>query len=217
MLNIWHLAYQTPKTKLHQIFQISKLIGMEIQYTLKYEIVRTNMPEIFILILFTLSLSLSLSHSHTDLTTLTTMPRRRALCHPPCHATPLSLPYHPPCHATELAVPSTMPHHAVMPSEPPTIGSLSIGLQWWVLLLGLFDLGWVLRFVNVEGCGLVVAMVLWLWRQFGGCGGDYWVVMVVIFWVVLCVYVCFFIYFLFKGGVGGCGFVPVVAVDLLWV
>ena len=145
------------------------------------------------------------------------MPRRRALCHPPCHATPLSLPYHPPCHATELAVPSTMPHHAVMPSEPPTIGSLLIGLQWWVLLLGLFDLGWVLRFVNVEGCGLVVAMVLWLWRQFGGCGGDYWVVMVVIFWVVLCVYVCFFIYFLFKGGVGGCGFVPVVAVDLLWV
>ena len=63
MLNIWHLAYQTPKTKLHQIFQISKLIGMEIQYTLKYEIVRTNMPEIFILILFTLSLSLSLSLS----------------------------------------------------------------------------------------------------------------------------------------------------------
>ena len=49
----------------------------------------------------------------------------------------------------------------------------------------------------MEGCGLVVAMVLWLWRQFGGCGGDYWVVMVVIFWVVLCVYVCFFIYFLF--------------------
>ena len=66
----------------------------------------------------------------------------------------------------------------------------------------------------MEGCGLVVAMVLWLWRQFGGCGGDYWVV---IFWVVLCVYVCFFIYLLFKGGVGGCGFVPVVAVDLLWV
>ena len=42
----------------------------------------------------------------------------------------------------------TMPHHAaehVVPSttssEPPTIGLLSIGLQWWVLLLGLFDLG----------------------------------------------------------------------------
>ena len=34
------------------------------------------------------------------------------------------------------------------------------------------------------GCGLVVAVVLWLWRQFGGCGGDYWVVVVVIFWVV---------------------------------
>ena len=51
--------------------------------------------------------------------------------------------------------------------------------------MGLFDLGWVLRFVNVVGCGLVVVVVLWLWRQFGGCGGDYWVVMVVIFWVVL--------------------------------
>ena len=25
--------------------------------------------------------------------------------------------------------------------------------------MGLFDLGWVLRFVNVVGCGLVVAMV----------------------------------------------------------
>ena len=35
------------------------------------------------------------------------------------------------------------------------------------------------------GCGLVVAVVLWLWRQFGGCGGDYWVVVVVIFWVVV--------------------------------
>ena len=32
------------------------------------------------------------------------------------------------------------------------------------------------------GCGLVVTMVLWLRRQFGGCGGDYWVV---IFWVVV--------------------------------
>ena len=35
------------------------------------------------------------------------------------------------------------------------------------------------------GCGLVVAVVLWLWQQFGGCGGDYWVVVVVIFWVVV--------------------------------
>ena len=35
------------------------------------------------------------------------------------------------------------------------------------------------------GCGLIVAVVLWLWRQFGGCGGDYWVVVVVIFWVVV--------------------------------
>ena len=23
------------------------------------------------------------------------------------------------------------------------------------------------------GCGLVVAMVLWLWQQFGGCGGYF--------------------------------------------
>ena len=51
--------------------------------------------------------------------------------------------------------------------------------------MGLFDLGWVLRFMNVVGCGLVVAVVLWLWRQFSGCGGDYWVVVVVIFWVVV--------------------------------
>ena len=35
------------------------------------------------------------------------------------------------------------------------------------------------------GCRLVVAVVLWLWQQFGGCGGDYWVVVVVIFWVVV--------------------------------
>ena len=44
------------------------------------------------------------------------------------------------------------------------------------------------------GCGLVVAVVLWLWRQFGGCGGDYWVVVMVIFWVV--VEFLFFIFFL---------------------
>ena len=35
------------------------------------------------------------------------------------------------------------------------------------------------------GCGLVVAVVLWLWRQFSGCGGDYWVAVVVFFWVVV--------------------------------
>ena len=46
----------------------------------------------------------------------------------------------------------------------------------------MFDLGWVSRFVNVVACGLVVAVVLWLWQQFGG---DYWVVVVVIFWVVV--------------------------------
>ena len=51
--------------------------------------------------------------------------------------------------------------------------------------MGLFNLGWVLGFVNVVGCGLVVAVVLWLWLQFGGCGGYYWVVMVVIFWVAV--------------------------------
>ena len=45
------------------------------------------------------------------------------------------------------------------------------------------------------GCGLVVAVVLWLWRQFGGCGGDHWVVVVVIFWVV----VDFFFFFFFSG------------------
>ena len=44
------------------------------------------------------------------------------------------------------------------------------------------------------GCGLVVTMVLWLRRQFGGCGGDYWVV---IFWVV----VDFFFFFQGGGGV----------------
>ena len=38
------------------------------------------------------------------------------------------------------------------------------------------------------GCGLVVAVVLWLWRQFGG---DYWVVVVVIFWVVVGVFFFF--------------------------
>ena len=40
-----------------------------------------------------------------------------------------------PRHTAEHVVPSTTS------SEPPTIGFLSIGLQWWVLLLGLFDLG----------------------------------------------------------------------------
>ena len=39
-----------------------------------------------------------------------------------------------PLHAAELVVPSTTS------LEPPTIGFLLIGLQWWVLPLGLFDL-----------------------------------------------------------------------------
>ena len=46
-----------------------------------------------------------------------------------------------------------------------------VDLAAWAV--SLFDLGWVLRFVNVVGYGLVVVVVLWLWRQFGGCGGDY--------------------------------------------
>ena len=51
------------------------------------------------------------------------------------------------------------------------------------------------------GCRLVVTVVLWLWRQFGGCGGDYWVVVVVIFWVVVDF---FFFFFLWLGC--GCGY-----------
>ena len=38
------------------------------------------------------------------------------------------------------------------------------------------------------GCGLVVAVVLWLWRQFGGCGDGYWVVVVLfvgLLWIFL--------------------------------
>ena len=58
--------------------------------------------------------------------------------------------------------------------------------------MGLFDLGWVLRFVNVVGYGLVVAMVLWLWRQFGGYGGDYWVVVDFFFFFWLCFFFFFF-------------------------
>ena len=50
------------------------------------------------------------------------------------------------------------------------------------------------------GCGLVVAMVLWLWRQFGGCSGDYWVIVVAIFWVVVDFFFpgCFIFIFIFK-------------------
>ena len=83
------------------------------------------------------------------------------------------------------------------------------------------------------GCGSVVTMVLWLRRQFGVCGGDYWVV---IFWVVVDfffkVVVVFPIWYFFKVGVsdlvlvgygfffflncilgcGGCGVCVVVAV-----
>ena len=48
-----------------------------------------------------------------------------------------------------------------------------------VVVVGLFDLGWVLRFVNVVGCGFFFQL-------------------------------CFFL-----GGVGECGFVPVVAVSVV--
>ena len=47
------------------------------------------------------------------------------------------------------------------------------------------------------GCRLVMAVVLWLWRQFGGCGGDHWVVVVVIFWVVVDFFFFFWLCFLF--------------------
>ena len=41
------------------------------------------------------------------------------------------------------------------------------------------------------GYGFVVAMVLWLWRQFGGYGGDYWV-FVDFFFFSGCVFFFFF-------------------------
>ena len=75
----------------------------------------------------------------------------------------------------------TMPHHAaehVVPSttssEPPTIGLLSIGLQWWVLLLGLFDLGYEFVWFAVP-ISLVFFFFFLRWRWWmwvcagGGC------------------------------------------------
>ena len=52
----------------------------------------------------------------------------------------------------------------------------------------MFDLGWVLRFVNVVACGLVVAVVLRLWWQFGGCGGC----AVGLLWIYIYIYIYFF-------------------------
>ena len=157
---LWHLAYQTPKTNLHQVFQIKKILAWDYS-TL------SNMRQcghqcqkkkfclfIYFFSLLTTHIFLSVWFSHRPLYSSFT-------------TTPISPRHWPPCHATKLAVPSTTS------SEPPIIGSLSISLQWWVLLLGLFDLGWVLRFGNEVGCGLVMAVVLWLWRQFGGCGGYF--------------------------------------------
>ena len=147
---------------------------------------------IYFFSLLTTHIFLSVWFSHRPLySSFTTTPISQ-------HRTDLTMPYHAAelrtittlCYITELRTITTPRHTAKLAvpsttsSKPPTIGSLSIGLKWWVLLLGLFDLGWVLRFVNVVGCGLVVAMVLWLWRQLGGCGDDYWLVVVVIFWVV---------------------------------
>ena len=148
MLNIWHLAYQTPKTKLHQIFQISKLIGMEIQYTLKYEIVRTNMPGIFILILFTLSLIATLISPHwppchvVELCAIHhAMPRHWA-CRTIHHATPPSLLCHPPCHT----MPSCHQNH-----PPLDLSQLAYngGFCFWVCLI--WDGFWG----------------LWMWRVVG--------------------------------------------------
>ena len=79
-----------------------------------------------------------------------------------------------PRHAVEHVVPSTTS------SEPPTIRFLSIGLQWWVLLLGLFDLGcgfvWfgcVFCCADLSGFFFFCFFLRWRWWMWvcasGGC------------------------------------------------
>ena len=84
-----------------------------------------------------------------------------------------------PRHAAEHVVPSTTS------SKPPTIRFLLIGLQWWVFLLGLFDLG----------CGFVWFGCVFCRANLSGC-----------VWCGFCFWVClicranlsvFFIFFLF--------------------
>ena len=65
------------------------------------------------------------------------------------------------------------------------------------------------------GCRLVMAVVLWLWQQFGGCGGDHWVVVVVIFWVVVDFFFFLVVFFIFYFKVPLVDVVPVVDVGVV--
>ena len=70
-----------------------------------------------------------------------------------------------PRHTAEHVVPSTTS------SEPPTIGFLSIGLQWWVLLLGLFDLGCGFVWFGCVFCHVDLSSCVW-------CGFCFWVCLI---------------------------------------
>ena len=84
-----------------------------------------------------------------------------------------------------ITTPRRAPEHVVLSttsSKPPTIGFLSIGLQWWILLLGLFDLG----------CGFVWFGCVFCRADLSGC---VWFAMPI--YLVVCLFVCFFFFFFF--------------------
>ena len=87
MSNIWHTWWECSKNK-----NAKKIYSYFIYF---FSLLPTH-----------LSLSLSHTHSNADLTTLTTMPRCRASCHPPRHATP----HHRACRAIHHTTPC---YHAI--------------------------------------------------------------------------------------------------------
>ena len=99
MPNIWYLTHQKPT--FIRYFK-SQNFCMRLQYTLKYEMVRTKMP-----ISPQWPARSTIEFRAICHAALPSLP-----CHPPCHTTLPSLPCHPPRHVT----PSTLPCH---PPPPP--------------------------------------------------------------------------------------------------
>ena len=74
-----HLTFNTPNTKNQLLSNISNLIrfGMELQYALKYESVRTRMPKFYMLIFYSLFLSLLPTYL-SSMTTTSESPKARS-------------------------------------------------------------------------------------------------------------------------------------------
>ena len=174
MSNIWHLAQQTPKINPHQVFQISKILAWNystISNVRQYGHQCQNFFCLFhLLLLFSpntyLSLSvcntyLSLSPSGSLITLSIPFSPHHAVLTAPLTTTPrCQASYHhtPPSFRT-VTTSCYPPRHRIFLNWLVVVG-FAFRFVWfgWVLLFGLFDLGWVCAGGGYRCC----------------CGNDCW-------------------------------------------